>query len=182
MLGRKIATGKGLREDEWGGAGSEALSDVRRERYCQLIAGGCEEVEAYWKSHKDSCGLVRTKRSSAIRENSRLKVRPEVKARIEWLQGEQRKEAKLGKREKLVITEEVISGLRADFKAGERGKTVTDLMAALQRHDQMTGDGGTPVLEIRLDFGGLLDGVEKLVEGRLSGRIPKPAEGEVIEL
>ena len=103
--------------------------------------------------------------------------------------------AKLSREEKLKITEEVIAGLRADFRSGMRGKTVTDLMSALQRHDAMVGDQEKPTLKIELGLGSLLENVEKLVEERQKKALEdgrsesekkadaaKPVEGEVLDV
>lgn len=174
--------------EEWV-AGREPLKDSRAERFCQAVSGGENELEAYYRCYKDECGQKRTKLSTAKSTKAKLKKKKDIRDRLAWLRRENSTKAKLGREEKLKITEEVIQGLRADFQRGERGKTVNDLMSALQRHDAMTGEGEKPVLKIELNLGGLLNGVDKLVEKRLGIAshpveildLPSAKDAEVVE-
>lgn len=190
--GSEGAGGGGSVIDEWG-VGREPLKNDKHERWCQAVCGGEDELEAYYRIWKDELGLKRSKKSTAKSTKSKIRRQKDVAARLKWLRQENACKAKLGREEKLRITEEVIAGLREDFRKGERGKTVNDLMSALQRHDAMTGEGEKPTLEIKLNFGGLIEGVEKLVEKRLgieeggktlTGAVSgmKEAEGEVVEV
>lgn len=176
-------------------AGSEALDDRKRERLCQGIASGADSLELYWVLWKDEEGLPRSKKTTATSAKAKILKEPKVVARLKFLRGENAAFAKLGREEKLKITEEVIAGLRADFRAGVRGKTVNDLLSALQRHDQMTGEQEKPTLKIELGLGSLLENVDRLVEERqkrvLEGmktetdkriEAAKPADGEVVNV
>lgn len=175
--------------------GSEPLACSKRERFCQGVVSGGNALELYWILWKDEEGLVRNKKATAIAAKSKLLKEPKVVARMRFLRGENAAVAKLGREEKLKITEEVIAGLRADFRAGGRGKTVNDLLMALQRHDQMTGEVEKPTLKIELGLGSLLQNIEKVVEERqkkaLEGEVSeaekkvlaaKPIEGEVVNV
>lgn len=147
--------------------GAKVLEDRRRESYCQLVASGVEELEAWQVAFCDECGKPRQKRTSALSSRAKCGKRAEVVARLSWLRERNAEKARLSREEKLAITEDVIRGLKRDFDSGERGKTVGDLMAALVRHDAMTGvrDGGG--VKITLDLGSLTKGVDGLVEARL---------------
>lgn len=173
---------------EWS-SGSQPLMDARKERYAQYYAGGSDGLTAYFRAFKDDEGLPRGKKSTAKSTSHKVKKQKEVIERILYLQRENAGVARIDREAKLKITEEVISGLREDFRKGERGKTVNDLMSALQRHDLMTGEGEKPSLEIKLNFGGLISGIEKLVESRLglagSGKsidFPVARDGEVVDV
>lgn len=169
-------------------AGCEPLSDLKRERYCQGVMSGADGLELYYQLWKDEEGRPRSKRTTALSQKSKLEREPKVAARLRFLRGENATIAKLGREEKLKITEEVIAGLRADFRAGARGKTVNDLLCALQRHDAMTGMQEKPTLKIELGLGSLLENVEKLVEERqkkLEAKKPEAAKvvsGEVLDV
>lgn len=164
-------------------AGSEPLLDLKRERFCQGIVSGANSLELYWQIWKDEEGLPRSKKPTATAQKAKIIKEPKVAARIRFLRGENAAVAKLGREEKLKITEEVIAGLRADFRAGSRGKTVNDLLMALQRHDQMTGEVEKPTLKIELGLGSLLQNIDKLVEERQSKSLEaKQAEGEVVNV
>jgi len=165
--------------------GKKVLEDKRCEDYCQLVASGVDALEAWQVSFRDRCGLERYKRTSALSARAKCGKRAEVVNRLAWLRSENARVAGMTREEKLKITEEVIRGLKADFDAGERGKTVGDLMAALVRHDAMTGvrDGGG--VKITLDLGSLTKGVDGLVEARLGLSVrsggEKRVDGDVIE-
>ncbi len=148
------------------GSGSEALMDLRRERFCQGIASGADALELYYVLWKDEAGLPRSKYTTAMSQKSKILSEPLVAARLRVLRGENALCAKLSREEKVRITEEVILGLREDFRQGLRGKTVNDLLCALQRHDAMTGDVEKPTLKIELGLGDLLKNVDSLVEER----------------
>jgi len=148
------------------GVGSEALMDFRRERFCQGIASGADALELYYVLWKDEAGLPRSKYTTAMSQKSKILKEPLVAARLRALRGENAMCAKLSREEKVKITEEVILGLREDFRQGLRGKTVNDLLCALQRHDAMTGDVEKPTLKIELGLGELLKNVDSLVEER----------------
>lgn len=171
-------------------AGSEPLSEPKRERFCQGVASGADSLELYWVIWRDEEGLARNKKPTATSAKSKLMKEPKVAARLKFLRGENAAVAKLGREEKLRITEEVIAGLRADFRSGQRGKTVNDLLAALSRHDQMTGEVEKPTLKIELGLGSLLQNVDKLVEERQKAALAaqdkaleaKPAKGEVVDV
>jgi hypothetical protein len=191
---RVIDKDKGVTFDEIN-AGSEALADSRRERYCQGVASGANPLELYWVLWKDEAGIPRNRRATAIAQKSKILKEPKMVARLKFLRGENAVFAKLGREEKLKITEEVIAGLRADFRAGVRGKTVNDLLCALQRHDQMTGETEKPTLKIELGLGSLLENVDRLVEERQKAALEakesesdkviakaKPVSGEVINV
>ncbi len=173
---------------EWS-VGSQPLKEARRERYAQYCASGLESLESYLRAFKDDEGAPRCKKSTAKSSAHKIRKQKEVSERIAYLQRENAGVARIDREAKLKITEEVISGLREDFRKGERGKTVNDLMSALQRHDLMTGEGEKPSLEIKLNFGGLISGIEKLVESRLglvgSGKsidLPVARDGEVVDV
>lgn len=165
-------------------SGCEPLKDLRRERFCQGYVAGADSLELYWKLWRDELGVPRNKKSTAMGARSRLMKSPEVKNRIAFLQRQNAQVARVDREEKLRITEEIIQGLRADFRNGDRGKTVSDLMSALARHDAMTGEADKPTLKIELGLGGLLSGIDKVVETRL-GLTTKPEKkaegGEVVE-
>lgn len=176
---------------EWS-AGSQPLKEARRERYAQYCASGLDSLESYYRAFKDDEGAPRCKKSTGKSAAAKIRKCKEVKDRLAYLQRENSNVARIDREAKLKITEEVIAGLREDFRKGERGKTVNDLMSALQRHDAMTGEGEKPSLEIKLNFGGLISGIEKLVETRLGiegggGKpvavldLPTAKEAEVIE-
>ena len=198
--GEEVKRKSGLVKDGKGGAsggtslmewssGSQPLMDARKERFAQYYAGGSDGLTAYFRAFKDDEGLPRGKKSTAKSTSHKVKKQKEVVERISYLQRENAGVARIDREAKLKITEEVISGLREDFRKGERGKTVNDLMSALQRHDLMTGEGEKPSLEIKLNFGGLISGIEKLVESRLglvvSGKsidLPVARDGEVVDV
>lgn len=163
-------------------AGSEPLSDIKREEYCQAISSGADALEMYWVLWKDREGRVRNKKATALAQKSKILKEPKMVARLRFLRGENAVLAKLGREEKLKITEEVIAGLRADFRAGARGKTVNDLLSALQRHDAMTGEVEKPTLKIELGLGSLLENIEKVVEERQQKALAKPVDGEVVDV
>lgn len=175
--------------------GSEPLACSKRERLCQGVVSGGNSLELYWALWKDEEGLPRNKKPTATAAKAKILKEPKVVARLRYLRGENAAVAKLGREEKLKITEEVIAGLRADFRAGGRGKTVNDLLMALQRHDQMTGEAEKPTLKIELGLGGLLQNIEKVVEERQRAALAdssaeaekkieaaKPVKGEVINV
>lgn len=175
--------------------GEDPLTDPKRERFCQGAVSGADTLELYWVLWKDEEGKPRNKKATALSQRSKIMKEPKVVERIKFLRGENALFAKLSREEKLKITEEVIAGLRADFRSGMRGKTVTDLMSALQRHDAMVGDQEKPTLKIELGLGSLLENVEKLVEERQKKALEdgrsesdkkadaaKPVEGEVLDV
>jgi len=147
--------------------GSEPLQDSKRERFCQGIVAGADELELYYKLWKDEVGVPRSKKATAISQKSKIKHEERVIARLNFLRRQNAAIARVDREEKLKITEEIIQGLRADFRNGDRGKTVSDLMTALARHDAMCGESEKPTLKIELGLGGLLSGIDKVVETRL---------------
>lgn len=187
MKGKPKKTGASLFEKDKGltfdeiNAGSEPLADIKREEFCQAITSGADALEMYWILWKDREGRVRNKKATAMTQKAKILREPKMVARLRFLRGENAVLAKLGREEKLKITEEVIAGLRADFRAGARGKTVNDLLSALQRHDAMTGESEKPTLKIELGLGSLLKNIEQVVEERQQ-KVLKAEEAEVVDV
>lgn len=176
-----VSGGVGVAPKEATIDGSVPLEDVRRERYCQKIVAGVEQLEAWQQAFCDEEGEERRKKATALMNRFRCGSRPEVIERIRWLNENGKGCVRITKAEKAGMLDSLLK--KTYERAMDEHASAKDVGACLDvlaRHDMVNGDVVSPKLEVVFPqmeqlFGALATAE---VEKRLG---IKKAEGEVLD-
>lgn len=161
--------------------GSVPLEDVRRERYCQKIVAGVEQLEAWQQAFCDEEGEERRKKATALMNRFRCGSRPEVIERIRWLNENGKGCVRITKAEKAGMLDSLLK--KTYERAMDEHASAKDVGACLDvlaRHDMVNGDVVSPKLEVVFPQMEQLFGA--LATAEIEKRLGiKKADGEVVE-
>lgn len=161
--------------------GSVPLSDGRHESYCQKVVWGVEPLEAYWQSFFDEVGKDRNKRSTALGERHRIGTRPDVLARIGYLNKTSEGASRISRAQKKNMLDDLLEKTYAKAMSEHASpKEVSVCLDVMARHDMMNGDITKP--KVVIEFGNLDSILGEAAFKAIEARIGiKQADGEVVE-